>query len=125
MKFQLPVPYVWSFYIVSTMLAVTLNFIAIKALIGHLPYEWFMGGMLMCGLYCVLSARQCYTYGRTWPQKAVLLLFPISFFHFWLNGPITWILGVVVVNLFLWWVAYCLSGRLAAVSPYGGPSGYL
>ena len=125
MKLEISTPYIWSFYIVCTVIALTFNLAAIKAFLGQLPFLLFMGGMIFCSLYAVLTARQLYTYGRIWPQKIIWFLFPVSFLHFYHSAPLSWIFGIFGVNLFFWWVAYRLSGRLAKLSPYGGPSGYL
>lgn len=125
MKIAVSMPYVWSFYIVCNVMALSCSIAAIQAFAGPLPYSLFMGGMIFCSLYAVLSARQLYTHGRIWPQRIIWFLFPVSFLHFYHSAPLLWILGIFGTNLFLWWVAYRLSGRLAAASPYGGPSGYL
>lgn len=125
MKFQLPVPYIWSFYIVTVGLSLTLNLAGAQEVIGQLEWHWMMTGLLFISTYALLTARQLYTHGRLWPKKALLFTFPLSFVHLIFNGPISINLGLCAVNLFFWWVAYRLSGRLAEVSPYGGPSGYL
>jgi hypothetical protein len=125
MKFQLPVPYIWSLYIVSTVLTLSSQF----AVVDHLfvNFEWWgvQIGLGFVSLYAVLTARQLYTHGRTWPKRALLLVFPLSFLHLLPDVPIPYGVGLFVATLFFWWAAYRLSGRLAAVSPYGGPSGYL
>lgn len=125
MKFKIPVPYVWSLYIVFTDLALTLNLAGAQTIIGELAWDRMLSCLLLISFYAVLTARQLYTHGRIWPQKALFFSLPLSFIHLLFDGPFSINLGLFLVNMLFWWVAYCLSGRLAAVSPYGGPSGYL
>jgi len=125
MNLRLTVPYVWSIYIISTALSLSLQFAGIEHLLMNLEWWGVQIGLCLASLYSYLSARQLYTHGRTWPQKAFLIFFPLSFVHLLFNGPISIDVGLCAVNLLFWWVAYRLSGRLAKLSPYGGPSGYL
>lgn len=125
MKLEISTPYVWSLYMVGTGITLILNFLALESMFSPLDWHWMMTTSILISLYALLTARQLYTHGRTWPQKALLVFFPLSFVHLLFNGPISINLALCAVNLFFWWVAYRLSGRLAKLSPYGGPSGYL
>lgn len=125
MRIKLPVPYVWSIYIVSTGLALLLNFAVLEDLLMDLEWWGVQIAIGLLSLYSYLTARQLYTHGRMWPKKALLFVFPLSFLHLFLDVPTPYAVGLCVFNLLFWWVAYRLSGRLAAASPYGGPSGYL
>lgn len=125
MKFILPPPYIWSLYIVSTVLTLSSHFAVVDHLFVNLEWWGVQIGLGLASLYSVLTARQLYTHGRMWPKKALLLVFPLAFLHLLPDVPIPYGVGLCVVTLLFWCVAYYLSGRLAAVSPYGGPSGYL
>lgn len=125
MKFEISTPYVWSFYMVTTGLSLTLNFAGTQEMTGLLEWNWVMTGLLLISVYSLLTARQLYTHGRLWPKKALLFTFPLSFVHLLFDAPLWLNATICMVNLFFWWAAYRLSGRLAKLSPYGGPSGYL
>ena len=125
MNLNISAPYVWSLYIVFAGLVLTLNLAGVQIIIGQLEWDWMLTCLILISLYAVLTARQLYTHGRIWPQKALFFSFPFSFVHLLFDAPMWLNAAVCIVNLFVWWAAYRLSGRLAAVSPYGGPSGYL
>ena len=125
MKLTLSMPYVWSIYIVGTGLTLILNFLAFEALVYQLDWDWMMAISLAISTYALLTARQLYTHARLWPKKALLLTFPFSFAHLFFDAPFFLNLVICLVNLFFWWGAYYLSGRLVRLSPYGRQSGYL
>jgi hypothetical protein len=114
-----------SIYFVSNVIVLTSCF----AITGYFLFEleWWetQVGLLLISLYSFITVRQLYTHGRIWPRKVLLLIFPFPFLFFFTNTPHLYAVGLFIVQLFFWCVSYWLSGRLAKLSPYGGPSGYL
>lgn len=125
MKTGATTPFWLSVYFISTAMTLSSQFAVIEHLFMDLPWWGIQIGIFVSSLYSLLTLRQLYTHGRTWPKRALLLVFPLSFLHLLPDVPIPYAIGLCAFTLLLWWVAYRLSGRLAAASPYGGPSGYL
>ena len=117
--------YQLSLYFISSVITLTFFLAVVDNLWLSLEWWGMQIGIFALSLYSFLTLRQLYTHGRTWPRRALLFAFPLSFSHVLLDVPIPYAVGLCAFNLLFWYVAFRLSNRLVKLSPYGGPSGDL
>jgi hypothetical protein len=108
----------WAFGIVSMGLAISISGVFLLNVVFDAGVYVRHASLLLGVILAIESARQSYRYGCKWPQYLIKFCWPFSFCALMIQSPL-WLakILVVLVLLLLWFFAYRLQQRLAALSP--------